>query len=420
MNTSYTKRLKENQPQNAKINWDNDKSISHPMIFRNRFIGSILAMFFLFLSIGLMGCSVEHQYKEIIYVGTFDGRDSQGLYVFELNRETGEMIEIQTVSDRSGPNFQAIHPNGNTLYSISGDAFSEDLRHGTISAYRINSESGHLQLINENSVVGRGPAHVSVDPLGRFVYVSNYSEGNLSVFKVNEDGSLSEAIDVVYHEGSSIHPRRQGAPYVHSIIPSNDGKFIYVSDLGIDKIMIYEVGSTGELSPAQVPYVENTPGSGPRHFAIHPNGNYAYSAEELTSTVAVFTLDQNTGALSQVQRVNMLPEEFEGSNTAADIHISPDGLYLYASNRGHDSLVIYRIDEKTGTLTFVGHEPSGGGHPRNFMIDNRGEFILVANRDNDNVVMFRRDKNTGELALINENTGIPMAICVTQHFLQIR
>jgi len=380
--------------------------------------GYILAIFLIIFSCGIGGCSKLQTGKEIIYVGTFDGRESLGIYVFEFDRDTGSMVEIQTVSDRSGPNFQALHPDGHALYSVSGDAFTEGSRHGTISAYKIDPKTGKLELINEQSTAGRGPAHVSADPLGRFVYVSNYSEGNLSVFNINDDGGLSEVVNVVYHEGSSINPRRQGSPFVHSIIPSSDGKFIYVSDLGIDKIMIYEVLTNGELKPANTPFVANTPGSGPRHFDIHPNGNYAYSAEELSSTVAVFTLDQNTGALSQIQRVNMIPVEFEGNSTAADIHISPDGRFLYASNRGHDSLIIYSIDEETGTLTFDGHELTRGGHPRNFMIDSKGEFILVANRDDDNIVMFKRDQTTGLLTYFSERKGVPMAICVTQLILK--
>lgn len=381
--------------------------------------GMLLAMSILILLTGLNGCSKEQQYKEILYIGTFDGRDSKGIYVFEFDRSTGVINEIQTVSDRSGPNFQAIHPDGHTLYSISGDAYSEESRHGTVSAYRIDPETGMLTLINENSSAGRGPAHVSVDPLGRFVYVSNYSEGNLSVYQIVDGGGLSEAVDIVQHEGSSIHPRRQGAPYVHSIIPSHDGNFIYVSDLGIDKIMIYAVDSSGKLEPANQPFVENVPGSGPRHFALHPKSGFAYSVEELSSTVAVFALDSATGSLTQIQRIDMLPEDFEGNNTAADIHVSPDGRFLYASNRGHHSLAIYKIDSESGTLTFVGHEPTRGGHPRNFKIDTRGELLFVANRDDDNIVVFNRNQDTGELTLVYDNQGVPMAICITQHFLKV-
>lgn len=379
----------------------------------------LLVMSILILLSGLYGCSKEQKYKEILYIGTFDGRDSKGIYVFEFDRSTGVINEIQTVSDRSGPNFQAIHPDGHTLYSISGDAFSEESRHGTVSAYRIDPATGMLTLINENSTAGRGPAHVSVDPLGRFVYVSNYSEGNLSVYQIMDGGGLSVAVDIVQHEGSSINPRRQGAPYVHSIIPSQDGNFIYVSDLGIDKIMIYAVDSSGTLEPTVQPFVENEPGSGPRHFAIHPNARFAYSVEELSSTVAAFIRDSATGSLTQIQRINMLPEDYEGNNTAADIHVSPDGRFLYASNRGHHSLAIYKIDSESGTLTFVGHEPTRGGHPRNFKIDTRGELLFVANRDNDNIVVFNRNKETGELTLLYDNEGVPMAICITQHFLKI-
>lgn len=353
--------------------------------------------------------------KEWIYVGTFEGRDSQGLYVFEFDRETLEFTERQTLSDRESPNFQALHPSGEYLYSVSNEPFSEQTGHGTLTAYQIDGQTGMLSRLNEQSTGGRGAAHVSVDPQGRFVYVSNYSGGNLSVFAIGEDGQVSEAVDVVEHDGSSINERRQNAPHVHSVIPSVDGRFIYVSDLGIDRIMIYEVNpSTGELRHAETPYVENTPGAGPRHFTFHPNGLFAYSLEELTSTVAVFDVDPDTGGLTQIQRVDMLPEEFDGENTAADIHLSPAGRFLYASNRGHDSLVIYEVATETGRLSFVGHEETRGAHPRNFLMDQAGEYIFVANRDDDNIVVFERDKETGQLNYTGNQIQVPMAVCITQ------
>ena len=362
-----------------------------------------------------VGCATHPSPKDVIYVGTFSGRGSQGLYVFELDRKTGDLSAVQSVDDRDGPNFQALHPNGRFLYSVSGDAFSEGSDHGTITAYRINSETGAVSMINERSVEGRGPAHVSIHPQGRFAFVSNYGSGNLSVFALDEDGSLSEVVDVVQHEGQSVNEQRQGGPHVHSIIPSDDGRFIYASDLGTDEIMIYAVDQrTGDVRPAEVPNVESTPGAGPRHFVIHPKGEYAYSAEELTSTVAAYNVDESTGALTPFQRVGMLPEDFKDLNSAADIHVAPDGRFLYASNRGHNSLAIFEIDESNGELSLVGHEPTRGGHPRNFMIDRKGEFILVANRDNDNVVVFRRDASTGRLQFLNE-AHIPMAVCVTQN-----
>ncbi|MEX0679827.1 MAG: lactonase family protein [Balneolales bacterium] len=379
-----------------------------------------LNLFFasLIMASGIWGCTDETDYKEIIYVGTFNTRGSEGLYVYEFDRDELSFTPIQIISDRTGPNFQTIHPNGQYLYSVSSDAFSEDNRDGTVSAYRINQETGELTLINEQSVEGRGPCHVSVDPHGEFAYVSNYGSGNLTVHRINADGGLSEAVDVVQHEGGSINEQRQNQPRMHSIIPSADGRFIYASDLGIDKVMIYEVDrGTGKLSPAPTPYVENVPGSGPRHFTFHPSGDFAYSAEELSHTVAVFSVDKSTGALEQIQRVNMVPDDFEGRNSAADIHTSPDGRFLYASNRGHESLVIYEIDASTGLLTLVGHEHTRGEHPRNFSVDPNGEFVMVANMNRDNVVLFRRNNDTGEMTFAGTEVHIPAAVCVTPLFL---
>ncbi len=361
-------------------------------------------------------CSDQPEGKEIIYAGTFEGRDSEGLYVFEFNRTAGELNHIQTVTNRIGPNFQVIHPNKQFLFSVSDDRFDSSAPFGTVSSYKIDGDTGMLELINEQSVEGRGTAHVSVDPLGKYLFVSNYSEGNLVMYRINQDGSLSESVDSAQHEGSSVNERRQNNAHVHSSIPSADGRFLYVSDLGIDKIKIYRINRDNDtIEPAETPYFENEAGSGPRHFTIHQNGRFAYSVEELTSTVAVLEVDQSTGALYQIQRIDMLPDDFDGQNTAADIHISPDGRFLYATNRGHDSLAIYEIDQTGGRLTFITRESTRGGHPRNFLIDKTGEFLFTANRDDDNIVIFRRDTETGLLTFVREKTGIPMIVCLTQH-----
>lgn len=370
------------------------------------------------LASGLTGCSKVPPSNEIIYVGTFEGRDSKGVYVYEFDRETGELTHLQTVTDRVSPNFQTIHPNGQFLYSVSRDQFSGDTDSHTIGAYRIDRETGRLSLINERPVEGTAPTYVSVDPQGRLAYVSHYITGNLSVFTIGEDGSLEGPTDVIQHEGSSIHPQRQQRPHAHSIVPSADGRFVYAADLGMDQVTIFEPDrESGRLVPAGTPYFESTPGAGPRHFVFHPGGEYAYLAEELSSTIAALRVDPETGALEQIQRVNMIPDDFDGDNSAADIHVSPDGRFLYASNRGHDSLVIYSIDQSTGRLNLVGHEPTRGGHPRDFMIDQKGEFVLVANRDDDNVVVFRRDATTGLLDYTGVEVHVPMAVCVTQLIL---
>lgn len=224
--------------------------------------------------------------------------------MLSFDRENLTFELLQTISDRVAPSFQAVHPEMPVVYSASRSTFSEDSEHQTIGAYRADKETGMLSLINEQSVMGLSPAHVSVDPLGAFVYVSNYTSGNVSMFTIRNDGGLDVASDVVQHTGSSINPDRQQTAHAHAADPSPDGRFLYVSDLGMDKIMIYEIDrQQKKLSPASTPRFKNTPGAGPRHLSFRPDGAFAYSAEELTSTIAVLRIDKNTGALQQVQRV---------------------------------------------------------------------------------------------------------------------
>lgn len=387
------------------------------------FLGSFSAL----LSVVMMGCTekdTRHHSSgsgEYIYAGTFEGEGSEGLYVFELNREDLSLQHIQTVTNRVGPNFQAIHPNKQYLYSVGDDQYDESEPFGTLSAYQINQENGMLELINEQSVEGRGSAHVSVDPMGEFVYVSNYTEGNVVMFRILDDGSITEAIDSKQHEGSSINENRQNAPHAHQAVPSADGQFLYVSDLGIDKIMIYAIDrEQGRLVPAKVPSFESVPGSGPRHLALHPNGEFAYSNEELSVTVAALSVDKETGALTQVQRLSMLPEGVQREETmsGADIHVSPDGKYLYASVRGENLIAVYNINPENGNLTLVEHVSTEGDHPRNFMVDENGEFVIVANRDSNHIVIFERNAQTGELINTGTEAEVPIAVCVTQLTLE--
>ena len=383
-----------------------------------KFLNKIASVFIVSAMLSGLGGCAQHESKELIFAGTFDGEGSEGLYVFSFDRKNLTFELLQTISDRVAPSFQAVHPKMPVLYSASRSTLSGQSDHQTISAYRADRDTGRLSLINEQSAMGISPAHVSVDPLGSFVFVSNYNTGNVSMFPIRDDGGLEEASDVVQHSGSSINPRRQQTAHAHAADPSPDGRFLYVSDLGIDKIMIYEIDRQhGKLSPAATPWFEHTPGAGPRHLSFRPDGAFAYSAEELSSTVAVLRVDKNTGALQQIQRIPMLPDDFDGNSTAADIHVSPDGKFLYASNRGHESIVIYAIDEPTGELTLVGHEPTIGEHPRNFMIDDKGEFLLVANRFNNHIVLFRRDPMTGLLEFTGTEVTVPVAVCITSMIL---
>lgn len=354
--------------------------------------------------------------KEVLYIGTYSQAGSEGVYVVEIDREAKTSKIVQTVHDKQNPTFLAVHPNQQFLYVAYREGKDETDKNGTIAAYRIDQTTGKLSLLNAHSSMGEGPCHVSVDPTGKMLFVSNYRGGNLAAFKLNQDGSLAADPYFAQHEGSSVHPQRQDAPYMHSMIPSADGKFVYASDLGIDKIMIYKVdGESGALAPAATPFVSSEAGAGPRHFVIHPTIPYAYSVEELSNTVAVYKVDEATGSLTAQGRLAMLSNEIQSEqNTAADIHISKDGKFLYASNRGQDNLVIYRIDAQGGGLTLVGHQPTGGKHPRNFKIDNQGELVFVANMESDNVVVFYQNGNTGELEPAHWEINVPRAVCVEQ------
>lgn len=344
--------------------------------------------------------------KEILYIGTYTQK-GEGIYVYELDRSNFSFKELQVLTNKNSPSFLEFHPSKKYLYAANED-------NNTISAYKIDPVTAKLSFINEKSSEGKGPCHVSVDPKGRFIYVSNYGSGQLAVYLLNADGSIGALADAIQDKGSASQK-----PHMHSIVPSADGKFIYASDLGIDKIMVYTVDQkTGKLTPGSVPYAEVKEGDGPRHFAIHPNGNFGYSACELHSVVNSFQIVKNTGALVPLERVSMLPSDFTGKSFAADIHFSPDGKFLYASNRGHESLATYAVDAKTGKLTTVGFQSTHGKHPRNFMVDAKNEFVIVTNRDNNNVVFFKKDAATGMLTYTEKEISIPTPVCVKQLFLK--
>ena len=351
--------------------------------------------------------------KSIIYAGSSSARGSKGIYVLEFDQQKGTLKELQTVTEGSSPGFLAFSPNKDFLYSIYGKGTLED-GNGAVMSFKIDPFTGFLKKVNEQSVGGKGAAHISIDPKGRFAYTANYGDASVTVFPINSDGTLAKASDYVKHTGSSINPQRQTRPYPHSSIPSADGKFLYVSDLGTDRIVIYEVLNGGKLKPAAVPFVQVPAGSGPRHFKIHQNGNFAYSVDELSNTIVAFKVNKKTGALTIIERLSMLPEGYAEVTYASDVHFSPDQKFIYATNRGHESLVIYEVNAKTGKLKMIGHESTGGKHPRNFMISKSGEYVLVGNTFTDNVVIFNRDTKTGLLKPNGVQHTIPAVSCLIE------
>ena len=370
------------------------------------------------INLGTMGffisCQKQTNVKElIVYVGTYTSGDSEGIYICKLDLSSGKLTIIETVKGLVNPNFLAIDPQFNYLYSIDEVRDSDGNRRGAISAFSINQKTGGLTFLNKQPAKGPAPCHLTVDNTGRFVLTANYSNGNVSVFPVLSDGSLGAFTDFVQHQGSSLDPNRQTAPHAHSINVDASNRYAFVPDLGIDKIMIYKLDTeNGKLNPNDEPWVKLKPGAGPRHFTFHPNGKYAYVINEIDCTITAFSYDETQGVLKEVQTVPTLPEDFSDKNTTADIHISPSGKHLYGSNRGHNSIVIFSIDKQTGKLTYVGHEPTQGESPRNFAVDPTGTFLLAENQRSNNIVTFRIDSQTGKLSSTGSVIEIPSPVCI--------
>lgn len=347
--------------------------------------------------------------KEIMYVGTYSLRGSEGIYVFEFDRKTGSMQPVQSVSNAKSPSFLAIHPTGKYLYSVNEGAD----KLGGVSSYSIDKATGKLTFMNGQSSLGAGPCHVSVDQTGKTVFVSNYGGGSLAILPVKADGSLAAPTDSVQDAGTGPNAQRQDKAHVHSATLAPDNRFVYVADLTTDKLNIFDIDTKAStVKPAATPYVTVKPGSGPRHFTFHPNGKYAYLVEELTSTVAVFSRNAKTGALTLMDdNVKALPDGFSGQNTSADIHVDPSGKFLYHSNRGANTLAIFAIGND-GRLTKVGDQPTEGKTPRNFLVDPKGDFVFVANQDTDNITIFKRDQKTGKLTYTGQSVKVPAPVCV--------
>ena len=347
-----------------------------------------------------------------LLVGTYTSGKSEGIYVFDFDPKTGDHKLLSTVK-ASNPSYLAVAPNQKMVYAVTEDA--EVTKSGTgggVSAFSFDQSTGKLTPVNEQFSGGKHPCYVAVDKSGKWVFAGNYSSGNVGLFKVKSDGSLDTVKQVVQHSGSGPNKDRQEAPHVHSTVLSPDNKYLMVPDLGIDKVMIYRFDqSKGLLTPSTQQFAASAPGSGPRHFDFHPNAKYAYLMEEMTGTVVVYKY-QN-GSLQKIQRLNALPKDFSGEIGSADIHVSPDGKFLYCSNRGSsNSISVFKINPGTGMITLVGHQSTLGKTPRNFNFDPSGNFLLVANQNSDDIIVFNIDKKTGMLQDSGKKISVPNPVCI--------
>lgn len=348
-----------------------------------------------------------------LYIGTYTSGKSEGIYIYRMNVSSGELKYFNTVKRVVDPSFLAVDGKRRFLYAVNELTEFAGKPGGAISAFSIDQKTGGLNILNQQPSLGGAPCHVIAGATGRFVLVANYTGGNVSVFPVRVDGSLGTATDAVQHRGSSANKERQEAPHPHCVILDRSNRYAFVADLGLDRVMIYNFDSkAGKLMPARQPWAQLNPGAGPRHFTFHPNGRYAYVINELDSTLTAFRCDAVNGTLVSMQTVSALPTDFSGNNDCADLHVSPSGKFLYGSNRGHNSIVVFAINEGTGKLEYLEHAATQGKTPRNFTLDPTGRFLLVANQESDTVVTLGIDPVTGRLEPTGHVAVVPTPVCL--------
>ncbi|MBA2500535.1 MAG: lactonase family protein [Chitinophagaceae bacterium] len=362
----------------------------------------ILCMLFSVSSIITMGQS------NYILIGTYTQTGSKGIYVYRFDEKTGKASWVSNTEGVQNPSYLAASTDGRYVYAVN-ETHGE--KQPMVSAFSFNRNNGELKLINQRPSGGDDPCYVAISPDGLQVVAGNYSGGNVALFSVNSNGSLNVE-QMIQHEGKSINEQRQEKAHVHATVFSPDGNYLFVPDLGMDKIMSYAFNPDNGivLKPAPVPFITTEPGSGPRHLVFHPKKSIAYLMEELSGTVAVF--DYDDGTLDLIERVSTHAQSFKGKIGSADIHVSPDGKHLYASNRGdQNSISIFSINKK-GKLKFIHEESTLGKTPRNFFIHPSGKHLLVANQESDEVVIFSRNKKTGMLTDTGNRINVLKPVCV--------
>ncbi|MFT3679165.1 MAG: lactonase family protein [Ferruginibacter sp.] len=365
-----------------------------------------LLQFFLLLST----LSVTAQQKVNLLVGTYTGAGSKGIYIYNFDTKTAKSKLLSTTSI-SNPSFLAVSPDKKYVYAVTEDADSTN-NGGGIAAYSFNKSTGKLSLLNSRHSGGNHPCYVACDHTGNWVFLGNYTSGNFSLFPINKDGSLGTLKNSVQHFGNGPNKERQEKPHVHGTFISNDNKLILVPDLGTDKVMLYHFdAATGVLTDAKTPFIQLPGGAGPRHLAFSASQKYIYVMEEMTAAVAVFSSADGNYKLQQT--ISAVQENYKGELSGADIHVSPDGKFLYASCRGEaNNIAIYSIDSKTGILTLAGHQSTLGSKPRNFNFDPSGNFLLVANQESNDIVIFRINHKTGLLTDTGKRINVPNPVCI--------
>ncbi len=348
----------------------------------------------------------------LVYIGTYTRNGSQGIYVFRMNPETGNLTPVTSVSGVKNPSFLAISPDQKFLYSVAEISMFNGQKAGGVAAFSIDQNTGHLTLLNQQPSGGPGPCHITVDKTGKNVLVANYQGGSVSALPIDSDGKLKPPSSTIQHVGSSINPDRQTGPHGHSVNLDATGRFAFVADLGLDKVMIYRFDAEQGVLTANDPKSASVkPGGGPRHFAFHPNGRFAYVINEMGNTITGFGYDAKTGTLTPLESLSTIPDGYEATTHTAEVQVHKSGKFVYGSNRGHDSIAVFRVNADTGKLTPKG-QTSCPKTPRNFGIDPSGKFLLAAGQSDNRIEVFRINQDTGDLTSTGQEVEVPVPVCV--------
>ncbi len=349
------------------------------------------------------------QQKPYLLVGTYTSGKSTGIYVYRFDPASGTAQLVDSVKT-SNPSYLAVSPNKKFVYAVNEDA--EPGVGGKVTAFSFDKQTGRLAQLNQQRSMGNHPCYVAVDKTGKWVIAGNYSSGTVAVLPVRKDGSLGEAVTTVQHTGSGPNRQRQEGPHVHATVLSPDNRTLFVPDLGTDQVMLYSFdANNGSLRAKSTPAATVSAGSGPRHFDFHPSGKWAYLIQEMAGTITAFR--HKNGSLQSFQTISTLPVGFSKSFSGADIHVSPDGKFLYASNRdSSNTIAVFKIQPSTGRLHLVGHQPVLGKTPRNFNFDPSAHFLLVANQRSDEIVIFRRNPQSGLLRDTGRRIDVGNPVCI--------
>lgn len=349
----------------------------------------------------------------ILYVGTYTKSESKGIYAYRFDAASGQLTSLGLAAETSNPSFLTADAGRGFLYAVNEIRQYNGTQGGAVTAFAMDRRSGKLSRLNERGSRGADPCYISLDKTGHYALVANYTGGSIAVLPLLESGQLAPASVFVQDTGSGPNHERQERPHAHWIETTDDNRFAIMADLGIDKLLVYHFDArTGSLTPNEPPAANLQPGAGPRHLAFRPDDKFAYVINELQSTITAFSYDAARGVLQPMQTISTLPQDFRGSNTAAEIRVHPSGKFLFASNRGHDSIAVFSIEDSTGRLTLVGHFRTEGKTPRHFAFDPTGSHLLVANQDSSNIVLFSIDAATGRLTETSQIRNVASPVCL--------